>query len=116
MAFSDYWNGPAHRQRADDLDIQLTELQARHAQLLALNKKIGAMDVVEIQELIEQEKARLAAVRNEIHLAEQNRTSLTQCSADLQAQILVWEETLLLESFALYEPKLMLKGASLLTT
>lgn len=29
MAFSDYWNGPAHRQRADDLDIQLTELQGR---------------------------------------------------------------------------------------
>ncbi len=112
MAFSDYWNGPAHRQRADDLDIQLTELQARHAQLLALNKKIGAMDVVEIQELIEQEKARLAAVRNEIHLAEQNRTSLTQCSADLQAQILVWEETLLLESFALYEPKFKLNSST----
>ncbi len=112
MAFSDYWNGPAHRQRADDLDIQLTELQARHAQLLALNKKIGAMDVLEIQELIEQEKARLASVRNEIQRAEQNKTSLAQRSSELQAQILVWEETLLLESFALYEPKFKLNAST----
>lgn len=112
MAFSDYWNGPAHRQRADDLDIQLTELQARHAQLQTLNKKIGAMDVLEIQELIEQEKSRLASVRNEIHRAEQNKTSLAQRSSDLQAQILVWEETLLLESFALYEPKFKLNAST----
>ncbi|PCC98992.1 DUF4041 domain-containing protein [Halopseudomonas pelagia] len=112
MAFSDYWNGPAHRQRADDLDIQLTELQARHAQLLALNKKIGAMDVLEIQELIEQEKTRLAAVRNQIQRAEQDKASLEQRSSDLQAQILVWEETLLLESFALYEPKFKLNAST----
>lgn len=112
MAFSDYWNGPAHRQRADDLDIQLTELQARCAQLQALNKKIGALDVLEIQELIEQEKARLASVRNEIQRAEQNKTSLAQRSTDLQAQILVWEETLLLESFALYEPKFKLNAST----
>lgn len=112
MAFSDYWNGPAHRQRADDLDIQLTELQARHAQLQALNKKIGAMDVLEIQELIEQEKARLAAVRNQIQRAEQDKASLEQCFSDLQEQILVWEETLLLESFALYEPKFKLNAST----
>ncbi len=29
MPFSDYWNGPAHWQRADDLDAQLTDLQTR---------------------------------------------------------------------------------------
>lgn len=112
MAFSDYWNGPVHRQRADDLDIQLTELQTRHTQLLVLNKKIGAMDVLEIQELIEQEKTRLAVVRNEIQRAEQDKASLEQRSSDLQAQILVWEETLLLESFALYEPKFKLNAST----
>ncbi|MNI96415.1 hypothetical protein D3C73_1548520 [compost metagenome] len=49
MPFSDYWNGPAHRQRADDLDTQLTDFQARYAELQVLTKKIGAMDVLEVQ-------------------------------------------------------------------
>lgn len=111
MAFSDYWNGPAHRQRADDLDIQLTDLQARYAQLQALNRKIGAMDALEVQNLIEQEKGKLAAVRQNIQRAEHEVTVLAQRSADLQGQILVWEETLLLESFALYEPKFKLNAS-----
>lgn len=111
MPFSDYWNGPAHRQRADDLDIQLTELQARYAQLQALNRKIGAMDVLEVQTLIEQEKGKLAAVRQEVQRAEQEVAALAQRSSDLQGQILVWEETLLLESFALYEPKFKLNAS-----
>ena len=101
MSFSDYWNGPAHKQRADDLDIQLTELQARYAQLQVLNRKIGAMDVLDVQKLIEQEKAKLAAVRQEVQRAGQEVAALAQRSTDLQGQILVWEETLLLESFAL---------------
>ncbi|MCY1285722.1 hypothetical protein D9M68_563420 [compost metagenome] len=111
MALSDYWNGPAHRQRADDLDIQLTELQARYAQLQALTRKIGAMDALEIQKLIEQEKAKLAAVRLEIQRAEEGVAALAQRSSDLQGQILVWEETLLLEGFALYEPKFKLNAS-----
>lgn len=111
MPFSDYWNGPEHRQRADDLDIQLTDLQARYAQLQALNRKIGAMDALEVQNLIEQEKGKLAAVRQDIQRAEQEVTALAQRSADLQGQILVWEETLLLESFALYEPKFKLNAS-----
>ena len=111
MPLSDYWNGPAHRQRADDLDIQLTDLQARYAQLQALNRKIGAMDVLELRALIEQEKAKLAAVRQEVQSAEQEAVALAQRSSDLQGQILVWEETLLLESFALYEPKFKLNAS-----
>ncbi|MDU9414426.1 DUF4041 domain-containing protein [Pseudomonas sp. zfem005] len=111
MSFSDYWNGPAHKQRADDLDIQLTELQARYAQLQVLNRKIGAMDVLEVQKLIEQEKAKLAAARQEVQRAGQEVAALAQRSTDLQGQILVWEETLLLESFALYEPKFKLNAS-----
>lgn len=111
MPFSDYWNGPAHRQRADDLDAQLTDLQARYTQLQALNRKIGAMDALEVQNLIEQEKGKLAAVRQDIQRAEQDVAALAQRSSDLQGQILVWEETLLLESFALYEPKFKLNSS-----
>lgn len=111
MPLSDYWNGPAHRQRADDLDIQLTDLQARYTQLQALNTKIGAMDVLEVRALIEQEKAELAAVRQEAQRAEQDVIEHAQRSSDLQGQILVWEETLLLESFALYVPKFKLNAS-----
>lgn len=111
MSFSDYWKGPAHRQRADDLDIQLADLQGRYAQLQAINRKIGAMDVLDVQRLIEQEKGKLAAVRQEIQLAEQEKVALAQRSSELQGEILVWEETLLLESFALYEPKFKLNAS-----
>ncbi|MDT4815334.1 hypothetical protein FQZ97_483600 [compost metagenome] len=111
MRFSDYWNGPAHRQRADDLDIQLTDLQARYAQLQALTRKIGAMEALEVQGLIAQEKEKLAAVRLEIQRAQEGVAALAQRSSELQGQILVWEETLLLESFALYEPKFKLNAS-----
>lgn len=108
MSFSDYWKGPAHRQRADALAIQLAELEEQHSQLQALATKIGAMDVVNIQKLIEQEQVQLASVREETQRSERELASLSRRSSDLQGQILVWEETLLLESFALYEPKFKL--------
>ena len=108
MSFSDYWKGPAHRQRADNLDTQLTDLQARYTELQVLTEKIGAMDVLEVQRLIEQEKGKLDAARQETQRAQQEVAALAQRSSDLQGQILVWEETLLLESFALYEPKFKL--------
>ncbi|UVM72678.1 DUF4041 domain-containing protein [Pseudomonas alvandae] len=108
MSLSDYWKGPAHRQRADDLATQLTKLQAQYEQLQTLATKIGAMDVLEVQRLTEQEKEKLAAVRQETQRAEREVALLAQQSVDLQRQILVWEETLLLESFALYEPKFKL--------
>ncbi|CDF85679.1 archaeal/vacuolar-type H+-ATPase subunit I [Pseudomonas knackmussii B13] len=111
MPLSDYWNGPANRQRADDLDIQLTDLQKRYAQLQALNRKIGAMDILEVQTQIEQEKEKLAAVRQEVQSAEHSVAELAQRSSDLKGEILVWEETLLLEIFALYKPKFKLNAS-----
>lgn len=111
MSFSDYWNGPAHRQRADDLDRKLTDVQARHVELQALVRKIGAMDAFEVQQLIEQEKLKLAAVRQEISSAEQDLAAISQRSSALKDEILVWEETLLLESFALYQPKFKLTAS-----
>ncbi len=108
MSFSDYLKGPAHRQRAEALEAQLAELQVQHSQLQELVTKIGAMDVVNIQKLIEQEQARLADVREQTQRSERELAALAQRSTDLQGQILVWEETVLLESFALYEPKFKL--------
>lgn len=111
MAFSDYWNGPAHRQRADELDAQLVKLQAEYAQLQRLAKKTGTMDALEIQQLIQQEKGKLAYIQIEVQRAEQEALNLAQRSSNLLDEILVREETLLLESFALYEPKFKLNSS-----
>lgn len=108
MSFSDYWKGPAHRQRAEALEAQLAKLHAKYSQLQALITQIGAMDVVNVQNLVEQEKVRLAAVREETQRSERELAALAQRSTDLQEQILIWEETVLLESFALYEPRFKL--------
>lgn len=108
MSFSDYWKGPAHRQRAEALEAQLAELHAKYSQVQALIMQIGAMDVVNVQNLVEQEKVKLAAVREETQRSERELAALAQRSTDLQEQILIWEETVLLESFALYEPRFKL--------
>lgn len=111
MALSDYLKGPEHRRRADDLDLQLTDILARYRQLEALTKQLGAMEAVEVQNLISQEKQKLAAVQQEVQRAKQDVAALAQRSSDLKKDILVWEETLLLESFALYEPKFKLTSS-----
>lgn len=111
MALSDYLKGPEHRRRADDLDLQLTDILARYRQLEALTKQLGAMEAIEVQNLISQEKQKLAAVQQEVQRAKQDVAALAQRSSDLKKDILVWEETLLLESFALYEPKFKLTSS-----
>lgn len=111
MALSDYINGPAHKRQAQDLERQLTELQERYASLQALAKQCGAMEVVEVQRVLEQENKALDAVRLQMNAAEQEVRSLRGQASELREQILVFEETLLLESFALYEPKFKLNAS-----
>ena len=111
MALSDYLNGPTYRRRVQDLESQLAELQERYAQMQALAKKYGAMEVLEIQRHIEKENVSLEAVRQTIKSAERDVAALTHQTSELRAQVLVFEETVLLESFALYEPKFKLNAS-----
>lgn len=111
MALSDYLNGPTYRRQAQDLERQLTDLQERYDRMQALVKQYGAMEVHEIQQHIEQEKENLGAVRLAIQAAEREAEVLAHQSTELRGQILVFEETLLLESFALYEPKFKLNAS-----
>ena len=46
MSFSDYWNGPAHRQRADELEGELKALQARYSELQQLTHQMRRDDCV----------------------------------------------------------------------
>ena len=111
MALSDYVKGPIYRRRVQELESQLVEHQERYAQLQVLAKKYSAMEAFEIQKHIEQENAKLGEVRQAIKSAEQDVTALANQTSELRAQILVFEETLLLESFALYEPKFKLNSS-----
>jgi len=111
VALSDYINGPTYRRRVQELESQLAELQERYAQMQALAKKYGAMDAFEIRKIIERENTELEAVRSTIQGAEREVATLAHQSSELRGQILVFEETLLLESFALYEPKFKLNSS-----
>lgn len=111
MALSDYLNGPKYRQQLQDSEKQVVELQSRYAEMQALVKKYGAMEALEVQKLVEQELAKLEAVRTTIQRAEQDLSDLTQQSSELKGQILVFDEALLLESFALYVPKFKLNAS-----
>ena len=111
MALSDYLNGPKYRRQVQDLESQLAELQERYAQMQALAKKYGAMEVLEVQRHIGHENTNLGAVRMAIQTAERDVAALAHQASELRGQILVFEETLLLESFALYQPKFKLNAS-----
>ncbi len=111
MALGDYLNGPKYRQRAQDLERQLTELQQRYRQMQALAETFRAMEALQVQDLIAQENAKLDAVRLTIQAAERDVAAMSQQTAELRGQVLVLQETLLLESFALYEPKFKLNAS-----
>jgi hypothetical protein len=111
VGISDYLNGPKHKREAQDLERQLAELQGKYAHLQGLAKKYGAMKVAEVQRIVEQGNQALEAVRRQIKDADQELKSLRGQASELRGQILVFEETLLLESFALYEPKFKLNAS-----
>lgn len=111
MALSDYFNGPTHKRNAQDLERKLTALQERYSQLQVLATKYGAMDVVEVQRVVEHEHKALEAIRLQINAAEQEVEALRGQASELRGRVLVLEEALLLESFALYEPKFKLSAS-----
>jgi DNA repair exonuclease SbcCD ATPase subunit len=111
MSLSDYWNGPKHRQRVQQLESQLVEFRDRYESMHTLVRKVGAMEVLDIQEIIKQETARLEAVRANVQNAEREAASLLRRISELRGQVLVFDEMLLLESFALYEPKFKLNAS-----
>ena len=111
MALGDYLNGPKYLQRVQDLERQLAELQQRYGQMQALAKKFGAMEALQVQALMSQENAKLDAVRLTIQAAERDVAAISKQATELRGQVLVLEETLLLESFALYEPKFKLNAS-----
>ncbi len=105
MGFSDYLNGPKYKLTIDELRESIHAFSTSNEQLKLNLDKLGGLDLIAVQDLIAKEQEALGQLRivqgeklREIAASEQSLASLRQ-------QILVVEENLLLESFALYVPK-----------
>ena len=85
MALKDYLNGPKYRQRVQELESELAQIKERYGQLQVLAKKFGVMEVLEVRELIHQESARLADVRQSIEAAERDVAALSKQTSELRA-------------------------------
>jgi len=108
MALVDFLYGPKHHQRVIQLEAELATLRERYAQLQALAKKYGAMEVSEVQKLIAKAAVRLEVSQQKIAASEVEAAAVVARIAELRKEVLVVEEVLLLESFALYVPKFKL--------
>jgi len=108
MAVMDYLRGPKYRAQAEHVGAELAKLKDRYAQMAELAKKYGAMEMLEVRRLIDDEKAKQRAIQVQVQSLEAEAAAVAAHLTDLRSQVLVVEETLLLESFALYTPKFKL--------
>ena len=111
MALMDYLQGPEHKARAVRLESELTELQGRYVLLQELAMKYGVMELTAVRQLIGEERRKLQSTREDVQSAEREAAGVASQIKDLRNQVLVVEETLLLESFALYLPKFKLSSS-----
>ena len=112
MSLMDYIKGPAHKENASRLQNELNILQKRYAELEKLASECGALDVHEIRERIKAEEHTFAQIQARNDEATNQRRALEQTLQSVRQQILVFEETVQLETFALYVPKFKLTNSS----
>lgn len=119
MGLKDYLQGPKYKAQLTLLESELklttgrlAELQERYDKLKGLAMKYGAMDMAEVQQLISAERVYLEQARANMDLRQRELINTKDQLSALQAQVLVVEEALLLESFALYLPKFALTSSA----
>lgn len=116
MALMDYLRGPAHAATVRRLeeDLRSTQkraqddyaaLQVRFDELEAKAKEFGVLDLQAVQERIRAEELRLGEVQSQVEAAQVQLAGAQEKLAKLRKQILVAEETIELEEFALYNPR-----------
>ena len=126
MALSDYLKGPQHKARAEhlekelsasqlrckDTESELSKLKDQYEQLLVLATKYGAMEIAQVRNEITVERHTLHSVREAVSNAHAEVSTVADQLNALKAQVLVVEDSLLLESFALYLPKFKLTNTT----
>ncbi len=116
MALGDYFQGPKHKAHAERLGAELQNhkrqsqidqqaLQASYDSLEAKAKEMGLLDLLMVQEKIRKEESRLTGVHAQAASVQTDLEAKHAQLRDLQQKILGAEDTIQLESFALYEPK-----------
>lgn len=98
MALSDYFNGPK-------LKVECEQLKTENAKLKSVLAEMKVLDLIEIKKRIELAEKELAAKNKSCADMAKFNEALQNEFEDKRMQILVVEENLLLESFALYLPK-----------
>lgn len=105
MAIGDFFNGPRYKRELAEQDLRFKALSEECTELKDTIQRVGALDLIAVQDLVVKERIQL----DQLILSQSEKTrdiaALEQTLHDLQQQVLVVEEHLLLESFALYLPK-----------
>ena len=116
MALGDYFKGPEHKANAERLEVELLAhrqqsqadiqaLQAKYDDLETKTRELGLLDLLAVQKQIRDEEARLAELRAQVATTQSDLEAAHARLQAVQQQILGAEDTVLLESFSLYEPK-----------
>lgn len=98
-----------YRQQSHDdilaMQAKYNDLEVKYNDLEAKAREIGLLDLLAVQELIRVEKSRLSNVQMEVATTQYGLQAARSKLQSVQQQILGAEDTVLMESFALYEPK-----------
>lgn len=116
MALSDYFKGPEHKANSVRLEAELqahrqqsqADIKAfisKYNDLEAKAREIGLLDLMTVQKQIRAEEARLADVQAQVATAQSDLKAARMQLQMVHQQILGAEDTVLLESFSLYDPK-----------
>lgn len=105
MAFSDYLKGPHYRAESEQRLAEIKKLNAQVASLSEQVKELGGLQLQQIRALVDQEKTRLASLEALCEAKSAESSELIQKIEQLRSEVLVLDETILLESFAHYLPK-----------
>jgi hypothetical protein len=115
MGIADHFNGPKYRRESEQqrgeierLGAELEQLKQQYKRLQGLARKYGVMELLEVQGLIEAEKAVLEQVRADSQARAHELAGARAQLEDLRRELVVVEEDLLLERFALYRPSFAL--------
>lgn len=111
MALADYFKGPKHKAEALRLMADLQTLNAKYKALEAKADETGTLDLIAVQAQIEDERVRLTALHTQITNAQGKLEAAQTELLSTQKQILGAEDTVQLESFALYTPKYRLTNS-----
>lgn len=123
MALADYFKGPKHKSEATRLQAELAAfrmksqsdfqgLQQKYDELEAKAREVGALELIAVQARIKAEEDRLAALQSQTANAQAKLESAEAQLLSIQQQILGAEDTIQLESFALYTPKYRLTNSA----